>query len=187
MPGDRIRTNPSAGLIIIQNIQVQPLRISINPVAGEPSAWELTTRVVVPTPQSEAFAFFADAENLETITPSWLRFRIVTPMPIEMREGALIDYRLKISGIPVKWRTEITAWEPPVRFVDTQLRGPYREWVHEHTFSPVADGTRVDDRVTYRVPGGRLMNTLYVKRALRRIFEYRRDRLLELLSGDTQP
>lgn len=160
-------------------------QISINPAEDRASTWELSTGVVVPIPQAEAFAFFADARNLESITPPWLRFRIVTPAPIKMREGALIDYRLKISGFPLKWRTEITAWEPPLRFVDTQVRGPYRQWVHEHTFSPVADGTRVEDRVTYRVPGGWLTNTLYVKRALRRIFQYRRDRLLELLSEDS--
>ena len=158
--------------------------VKIRRLPTQRATWELTTSLQVPVEPPTAFQFFADAGNLETITPPWLKFRIVTPRPIEMRVGALIDYRLKISGFPVGWRTEISEWEPERRFVDRQLRGPYRQWIHEHTFSPVAGGTRVDDRVTYRVPGGWLVNTIYVKRALRRIFEFRRQRLKDLLCAE---
>ena len=95
---------------------------------------------VVPTPIERAFDFYSDAGNLERITPPWLRFRMVTPAPIEMREGALLEYRLVLHGIPVRWRTRIESWEPPVRFVDAQLRGPYALWHHTHEFEPDGSG-----------------------------------------------
>lgn len=141
----------------------------------------LTARMAVPRPLDEVFTFFADAMNLERLTPPWLRFEILTPQPILMRAGTLIDYRLRLRGIPVKWRTEITAWDPPVRFVDEQLQGPYRLWVHEHTFVDAPDGTLVSDRVRYQVPGGRLVNRLLVQRELHAIFSYRQARLREML------
>lgn len=126
------------------------------------------------------FPFFADARNLERITPPWLRFRILTPGPIEMRVGALIDYRLRIRGVPVRWRTRIAAWEPPHRFVDEQVRGPYRRWVHEHTFEPTDGGTLCRDRVEYAVPGGALIARLLVRPDVERIFAYRRAVLASL-------
>ena len=135
----------------------------------------------VPTPLDETFAFFADAFNLERITPPLLRFRIVTPAPIRMRAGTLIDYRLRLRGLPVRWRTEITEWEPPHAFTDTQLRGPYRKWVHRHDFRAEGGGTRFDDTVVYAVPGGRLVDRLIVRPDLTRIFEYRRRVIGELL------
>jgi len=143
------------------------------------AAFTLTTRTWLPRPRSEVFAFFADAENLDTLTPPWLKFHITSPRPIEMRKGARIDYKLRIHGLPVRWRTEITAWEPPLRFVDEQLRGPYRLWVHEHLFEEFDDGTTVWDKVRYRVPGGRWVNTLLVRRDLNAIFRYRQGRLQE--------
>ena len=137
----------------------------------------------VPTPLDEAFAFFADAWNLELITPPFLRFRIVTPAPIPMRVGTLIDYRLRLRGIPIRWRTEITAWDPPRGFTDVQLSGPYRKWVHHHDFVEENGGTRVDDTVIYAVPGGALVDRLIVRPDLERIFGYRRKAIREMLGG----
>jgi hypothetical protein len=134
----------------------------------------------LPRPPAELFPFFADAANLERITPPWLAFRILTPGPIEMRPGALIDYRLKVHGVPLRWRTRIAAWEPPHRFVDEQLRGPYRRWVHEHTFVEQDGGTLCRDDVRYAVLGGALVDRLLVRRDVESIFAYRRRALSEL-------
>ena len=136
-----------------------------------------------PLPREEVFRFFANAHNLEAITPPWLRFRILTPPPVDMRQGALIDYTLRLRGLPVRWTSEITEWEPPYRFVDEQRRGPYRRWTHEHTFVEQNGATLVCDRVDYAVPGGRLVNRLLVERDLARIFAYRRTALAELLAA----
>jgi ligand-binding SRPBCC domain-containing protein len=130
-------------------------------------------------PAHEAFAFYADARNLEAITPPWLGFRVVTPGPIAMRRGALIDYRLKLHGVPVRWRTRIAAWEPPLRFVDVQLSGPYALWEHTHSFAPDGrDAVVIGDRVRYALgfgPLGALAHALFVRRDLERIFDHRRD------------
>lgn len=147
--------------------------------------YELRTRVRLPRPRPEVFAFFADAGNLEAITPPWLHFHIVTPQPIAMHPGALIDYHLRLRGLPITWKTEITAWDPPRRFVDEQLRGPYRLWVHEHTFEEDGNGTIVNDHVRYAIPFGplgRLANRVMVARDLRMIFGYREARMREALS-----
>ncbi len=147
--------------------------------------WELRTRLRLPRPRAEVFGFFADAANLEAITPPWLHFRILTPQPIEMRTGARIDYRLRLHGIPIGWKTAITAWEPETRFVDEQLRGPYRLWVHEHTFADLQEGaiagTLAEDRVLYSALGGALANRLLVERDLRTIFQYRHRKMQDLL------
>jgi ligand-binding SRPBCC domain-containing protein len=136
--------------------------------------FRLERHIEVPRQRDEVFPFFADAGNLETLTPPWLRFRIVTPQPIAMGVGARIDYRLSLRGIPLRWTSEITAWEPPLRFVDTQIRGPYRKWVHEHLFEEVDGGTRIIDRVDYAVPGGAVVRRLFVLPQLTGIFDYRR-------------
>lgn len=155
------------------------------------TTWELRARCRLLRPRPEVFAFFADAGNLEALTPPWLRFRIVTPQPVELCAGALIDYRLRVHGLPVRWTSEITAWEPPVRFVDEQRRGPYRLWLHEHTFEDApGGGTFVHDRVRYRVPFGRLANWLVVERDVRTIFTYRSEALLRIFGGraeDVEP
>jgi ligand-binding SRPBCC domain-containing protein len=133
---------------------------------------------------AELFPFFADAHNLERITPPWLHFRVLTPPPIAMAEGALIAYRLRLHGVPLSWLTRIAAWDPPHGFVDEQLRGPYRLWRHCHTFEADGDGTRARDRVDYELRGADTMQDaaqrLLVARDLTRIFRYRGDRLAEL-------
>ena len=141
--------------------------------------FEFKSRIVVPGEPAEIFPFFADAGNLDLLTPGWLHFRILTPGPITIAEDAEIDYRLRLRGIPIRWRSRIKAWEPPHRFVDEQIRGPYRMWVHEHRFRPVDGGTSVEDRVRYAVWGGAPANRLFVARDLARIFEFRRQRLAE--------
>jgi ligand-binding SRPBCC domain-containing protein len=137
---------------------------------------------LVARPLDEVFAFFSDPANLELLTPPWLRFRILTPLPIAMREGAEIDYRIALRGLPLRWRSEITAWEPPLRFVDEQRRGPYRIWVHEHRFRALDGGTEIVDRIHYAAWGGRLVERLFVDRDLERIFDYRQQRIAELLA-----
>lgn len=131
------------------------------------------TALVLPQAPEALFPFFADAANLEAITPPWLRFRITTPSPIEMRVGTSIDYRLRLRGVPIRWRTRIEAWDPPLRFVDRQERGPYRLWRHEHVFERVAAGTRMIDRVAYAAPGGVFVERLLVRRDVARIFAFR--------------
>lgn len=138
----------------------------------------LDSSVWLPRKREEVFAYFADARNLEELTPPWLRFRIVTPGAIDMRAGALIDYRISLRGIPLRWRTRITEWEPPSRFVDEQLRGPYRLWRHEHRFIEQDGGTLCVDRVEYRVPLDALVHRWMVKPDLDRIFAFRREQLL---------
>jgi ligand-binding SRPBCC domain-containing protein len=127
----------------------------------------------LPRPRQEVFAFFADAANLDAITPPWVKFQTITPGPIEMRAGTLIDHRLRIRGFPIRWRTKITAWEPPARFVDEQIRGPYRLWVHEHLFEERDGGTLVADRVRYAVPLDFIVHPLLVRRDVERIFAWR--------------
>ncbi|MCH2201486.1 MAG: SRPBCC family protein [Fuerstiella sp.] len=129
------------------------------------------------------FDFFADAGNLEAITPPWLNFKIETPLPIDMHNGTLIDYRLRLRRIPIRWRTVISEWEPPFRFVDTQIRGPYRVWRHTHIFEETGDGTLMQDLVEYSVPGGYLINKLFVESDLKKIFGYRQQCLARKLSG----
>ena len=154
------------------------------PVRGEHVLERVAT---VPRPLAETFAFFADAGNLERITPPELRFRIVTPQPIDLRPGALIDYRLRLFGVPFGWRTEIARWEPPAggraAFVDQQLRGPYRRWHHTHTFEAVGDATRMTDRVRWALPVWPLGEVArpVVRAQLRRIFDHRAERVAELL------
>jgi ligand-binding SRPBCC domain-containing protein len=131
------------------------------------------TELTLPTALEEVFDFFSEAKNLEKLTPSWLRFEILTEGPIDMAVGTVIDYRIRWRGFPLRWRTEIEVWEPPHRFVDLQIRGPYRLWRHEHLFVEQDDGTAVIDRVDYAPIGGALAQRLVVARDVERIFAYR--------------
>lgn len=136
-----------------------------------------------PRPLAEVFPFFADAGNLADITPPWLQFRILSPLPIDMRQGALIDYRIRLWGIPVRWRTEITSWEPPFRFTDRQVRGPYRVWIHEHRFTERDGGTAMVDEVRYAAPLAPIVEPLFVRPQVERIFDYRAAVMRERLGG----
>lgn len=139
--------------------------------------------MTVPTPARDVFAFFADAANLDAITPPWLHFRILTPRPIEMRRGAILDYRIRLRGVPMRWRTRIDAWDPPHTFVDTQAHGPYTLWRHTHTFEDTAGGTICRDQVEYSHRGGPLVQAWFVGPEVERIFDYRAARLRELLGA----
>jgi len=150
-------------------------------MAGMADTYLLSTWLWLPRPRAEVFGFFADARNLERITPAFLKFRVLTPDPIVMRSGTLIDYRLTLHGLPLGWKTEITEWDPPIRFADVQRRGPYAEWVHTHDFEAQDDGTMVRDTVRYRLRGpgiiARAINALLVAPDTKRIFEFRHQAL----------
>lgn len=138
----------------------------------------------VDRPLADVFDFFAEAHNLERITPPWLSFTVLTPGPIEMRVGALIDYRLRVHGVPLRWTSRIEDWEPGRSFVDRQLRGPYGLWHHRHTFAAAGEGTVVRDQVDYAMPFaalGDLAHRLFVRRDLERIFSYRHEAVPRLL------
>lgn len=140
----------------------------------------LVSDFIIPRPLQDTFAFFSDAANLERITPPWLNFRILTPNPIQMHTGTSIEYRISLKGIPIRWLSVISEWQPPHRFVDEQVRGPYSLWHHTHEFTAAPGGTRMVDTVRYRIPLGplgSLAHVLFVRRDLARIFAYRRDNL----------
>lgn len=143
--------------------------------------YTLSVEQWVPRPIDEVFSFFSDAFNLQIITPPWMHFQILTPAPIDMQVGRLIDYKLRVRGVPMRWQSEITAWEPPHRFVDEQRRGPYRLWIHEHSFSEERGGTLIRDRVEYAVPGGGLVRRLFVAPQLEAIFNYRKEKIAQIL------
>ena len=145
----------------------------------------LRCEMAAAVPLKEAFAFFENPGNLAKITPPWLNFRIETPQ-VEIRGGAVIDYTIRWMGLPMRWRTLITDYEPPFRFVDVQTRGPYAMWRHEHSFRETPGGTVVADEVRYRLPLGplgRLANWLLVRRQLEGIFRFRQAAIAKLLGS----
>ncbi len=142
-----------------------------------------SAELLLPRPRGEVFPFFAEARNLEILTPPWLEFEVLTPDPIAMHAGTLIDYRIRVHSVPVRWRTEIAEWDPPHRFVDMQLSGPYKLWHHTHTFEDRGDSTLCRDEVRYWPRGGAIVDRLFVRRDVERIFAFRRQKLLEMFPG----
>jgi ligand-binding SRPBCC domain-containing protein len=151
------------------------------------SVHHLERRQRVEAPIDRAFDFYTDTLNLKPLTPPWVHFEVTSPMPVSMEAGTLLDYKLRLHGVPVRWRTRIETWEPPVGFVDTQVRGPYSLWEHTHVFERDGDGaTVIHDRVRYALPLGPLgaiAHRLFVRRDLERIFDYRRDAVAEHLGS----
>jgi hypothetical protein len=147
-------------------------------------SYVLERSLFIPKPRPEVFAFFADAFNLERITPPFLRFHILTPGPIAMRAGALIEYQLRLYGVKFRWKTRIAAFDPPFFFVDEQLKGPYRRWVHRHSFEEVPGGTLMRDRVEYELgfgPLGAVAHAFFVRRSVEKIFDHRNATIGEIL------
>jgi ligand-binding SRPBCC domain-containing protein len=149
----------------------------------------LKTELRLKMPRAEVFEFFADAGNLSRITPPELDFRILTPMPFELGLNSLVDYRIRLYGAPIKWRTKISAWDPPNVFVDEQLSGPYAQWIHQHSFEEVDDGTLILDEVRYALPYGPPGQTVHplIRRQLKRIFDFRQREVRRILLPDTIP
>ncbi len=158
------------------------MNVSIIRSPRDPRGYRLSTELLVAEPREQVFEFFADAFQLETITPPWLHFSVQTPAPIEMHPGTLIDYQLRLHGLPVRWRSEISQWDPPTRFVDRQVKGPYRYWHHLHTFDEVDGGTLVRDVVHYAMPFGFIMHPLMVRRDLTRIFAFRQKMMRDIFT-----
>jgi ligand-binding SRPBCC domain-containing protein len=145
--------------------------------------YTLETQTILNKSIQDVFPFFANAENLNKVTPPWLKFEILAPLPIEMKVGTKVDYRLRLHGVPIRWRSDITEWDPPHKFTDIQIKGPYRFWKHEHFFTAESNRTKMIDRVEYAIPGwilARIVHSLFVKRDLEKIFDYREWKFLEI-------
>lgn len=133
----------------------------------------LRKSIWLPRPCAEIFEFFSNPGNLDRLTPAWLNFSILTPAASQIKQGTLLDYRLRLRGIPIRWQSKIALWEPPHRFIDRQTKGPYSLWRHEHTFEDRDNGTLVGDNVEYAVPGGIMVQKFLVAPDIARIFNYR--------------
>ncbi len=144
--------------------------------------FRLSAEITLPQKLEQVFSYFSSAHNLEQITPAFLKFRVMTSENIPMSSGTIINYNLRVHGVPIRWTSLISRWEPPFRFVDEQLRGPYRYWIHEHTFEETEAGVLVKDSVRYQVFGGSLVHDLFVKKDVMKIFTFRQERLLTLFS-----
>lgn len=146
-------------------------------------SYRLLRRQVVPRSLSEVFSFFERPENLATLTPPWLHFTLLSASPVPMRAGQMIDYSLRLMGLRLRWRSEITHYAPPHGFTDEQRRGPYQRWSHRHTFEESAEGVTITDDVEYEIPYGvvgQIAHVVYVQWALKRIFDYRAHMIAEV-------
>jgi ligand-binding SRPBCC domain-containing protein len=139
----------------------------------------MNVSVELPYPLEEVFAFFSKPENLAKLTPPAMGFRILNREPIEMKSGREISYRIRPLGLPMKWVSLIQTWDPPHEFSDLQLKGPFRYWLHSHRYTATETGTRMDDHILYRVPGGALPERLFVRKQLIQQFAYRTARIQE--------
>ena len=148
------------------------------------SVFHLEREQLVKRPVDAVFEFFSEVNNLEAITPPWLQFRVCGSSTPRIEGGSMIDYRLRIHGLPIRWRSHISMWNPPFGFTDEQVSGPYKLWVHRHTFVETDEGVLVRDHVKYSVPGGRLIHWLFVERDLRQIFDYRAQSLARIFPSD---
>jgi len=156
------------------------MKINYSPSKKE---FTLESEILLPKPIAEVFSFFSDARNLETLTPPLLKFHVLEPDNISMAVGTFINYRLKLHGIPFSWTSEITSWDPPYGFSDEQRRGPYRYWIHQHKFEANGDSTLVKDFVRYSVFGGFLVEKLFVRRDLEKIFNYRLEKMRSIFGS----
>ncbi len=144
------------------------------------TGYRLVATQFLPQLRDRVFQLFSDAFELEKLTPRWLQFSVLTPGPIQIKAGTIIDYRLKLHGVPIRWQSLISTWEPPLRFVDRQVHGPYRRWNHEHVFESAHGGTLCRDIVDYDVLGGKPVHALFVRPDLKKIFAFRHEKLREL-------
>ena len=148
--------------------------------------YRLERSLFIPRSREDVFQFFSDACNLERITPAFLRFHILTPGPVSMQPGTLIDYELRLYGLPFRWRTLIQAFESPNYFIDVQIKGPYKKWHHRHQFEDVPGGTQMYDRVDYDLPFGPIgaaTHMLFVRRSVEEIFDYRNEAIMRIFQN----
>jgi len=166
-----------------EEIRVGPGRrrwLSVTPPGGVTGPYRLRSEQWLPQDRESLLPFFADIRNLQKLTPPHMDFQVLTPWPFDMHEGLIVDLKVTVRGVALRWRTRITKWDPPRSFADDQLKGPYWRGEHEHRFVPTEGGTAVVDTVLYSPMGGRLVHALFVGRDVRKVFEYRHEKLAEL-------
>ena len=179
----RAADHSGSGGSVVRDLHEEPFEVVLFDASRYADASEDPNAVRITVEAEEVFDFFSRAENLGRITPPWMHFQIQTPTPIDMRAGARIDYRIRLAGVPLAWRTRIEEWTPGAGFVDVQESGPYRHWEHWHEFRRVGDGVLMTDRVEYGLPFGwlgRAAHALAVRATLASIFDYRYHRVREI-------
>ncbi len=163
---------------LVSSENLNPIQLAVDTPAAPPSHFELKCEDWLPNPIEEVFPFFGDAYNLERITPEFLRFKVLSTSEREVKKGTLVNYRLRLHGIPFGWQTIIEEWEPGVRFIDRQLKGPFKLWHHTHEFESHDGGTLIRDHVRYDLPLGalgRFVAGAFVRRDVEEIFRFRQE------------